>query len=940
MAEDKKLFLLDAFALIYRAHFAFIRAPRINSKGMNTSAVFGFTNVLLDLFKKEKPTHIGIVYDTHKPTFRHEEYAEYKAGRQEQPEDIQIAIPYVQKISEAFGIPNLWVDGYEADDVIGTLAKKALAQGYTVYMMTPDKDFGQLVEPGIFQFKPAYGHNPAEILGVEGIKQKWDIDDPIKVIDILGLMGDSIDNIPGLPGVGEKTAIKLVKEYGSVENLIANAAKLTGKLKQTVEENADKAILSKRLATIDINAPIEFDEKALTLDGQNDSELKELFAELEFKNISKRIFGEEDTYAPAPVKGMGDLFGTPAVPAKSKERQEEKLEVVVEAELTQLKTIENVEHDYTLLETEEEVIKLAELLHSQKEFCFDTETSGVDVIDCFAVGLSASFKPGQAWYIAIPKEGEAAKELLSPLKEVFKSEYITKIGQNVKFDLAVIEKYGLKIKGPVFDTMLAHYLIEPDQRHGMDALSQKYLNYDPVHIDVLIGKRGKKQMSMADIEPIKIRDYACEDADITLQLKTALEPLLIENNAQKLFQEVEVPLIAVLADMEKEGVRIDKQALNAYSLQLGDEMGGIEKDIYELAGMKFNINSPSQLGEVLFDKLKLDDKAKRTSKSKQYATGEEILTLLAAKHDIAQKILDYRQLQKLKSTYIDTLPLLINKHTGRVHTSYNQAVAATGRLSSTDPNLQNIPIRTERGREIRKAFIPRDENHTILSADYSQIELRLIAAISGDANMLEAFKLKTDIHTATSARVFNVPLAEVTSDMRRKAKMVNFGIIYGISAFGLSQRLRIPRSEAAEIIAQYNKQYPGINEYLHKMIEFAREHGYVETLLGRRRYLRDINSGNATVRGFAERNAINAPIQGSAADMIKVAMIHIHNEFEKRKLRSKMILQVHDELVFDALKTELEEVKSIVHEKMVHALKVDVPIEVEMGAGDNWLEAH
>ena len=636
---------------------------------------------------------------------------------------------------------------------------------------------------------------------------------------------------------------------------------------------------------------------------------------------------------------MGDLFGPAPKETKTKEKTSAP-EPIVEAEPVNLKTLENVEHDYALIDTIEGVKELAELLKAQKELCFDTETSDVNILDCFAVGLSASFKHGQAWYISIPKDEHDAKKLLAPLKEVFASEHITKIGQNVKFDLGVIGKYGLEIKGPVFDTMLAHYLIEPDQRHGMDALAQKYLNYNPITIDTLIGKKGKKQMTMADIPPATLVDYACEDADVTLQLKTALAPLLKELNAEKLFNEVEVPLIAVLSDMELEGVRIDKQALNAYSVQLGEEMAGIEKEIYEMAGMRFNLNSPSQLGEVLFDKLKLDDKAKRTSKSKQYATGEEVLTQLATKHDIAQKILDYRQMQKLKSTYIDTLPLLINKHTGRVHTSYNQAVAATGRLSSNEPNLQNIPIRTDRGREIRKAFIPRDEKHTILSADYSQIELRLIAELSGDEAMLEAFKQKTDIHTATSARVFNVPVAEVTSEMRRKAKMVNFGIIYGISAFGLSQRLRIPRSEAAEIIAEYNKQYPGINKYLQKMIEFAREHGYVETLLGRRRYLRDINSGNATIRGFAERNAINAPIQGSAADMIKVAMINIHNEIKNRKLQSKMILQVHDELVFDALKTELEELKTIVHEKMVHALKLEVPIEVEMGAGDNWLEAH
>lgn len=932
----KKLFLLDAFALIYRAHFAFIKNPRITSKGMNTSAIFGFSNSLNEILEKEKPTHIGIVYDTPKPTFRHEQFEAYKAQRQEQPEDITIAVPYIVRLATAMGIPNLMLDGYEADDVIGTLAKKAARAGYEVFMMTPDKDFGQLVEPNLYQYRPAYMGNKAEKLGVEQIKERWEISDVSQVIDILGLMGDSVDNIPGVPGVGEKTAKKLIQEYGSIENLLAHKDKIPGKLGENIRNFADQAIMSKELATIDINVPIAFNEEDLRIDGVHTEELRHLFDELEFKGLKEKYFGANGTAKKPAVLSMGGLFDIPANPLKTETAAG--AEPIIEEQ--ELSTIENTPHDYKYLSTIDECKNLAAYLSNFKEVCFDTETTGIDSHTCNIVGFSFAVKPGEAFYVGAPGSREEDLLLLNEFKGIFENETIEKIGQNIKFDIEVLKNYGVPIKGPIYDTMLAHYLIDADSRHGMDLLANKYLNYKPVSITELIGKKGKGQLNMGDLKPEDIKDYASEDADVTLKLKAKLQPLVIENNADKLLREVELPLVYVLADMEAEGIRLDVEALQNYSIQLKGEIESLEQSVYEAAGMKFNLNSPAQLGEVLFVKLQLDDKAKKTAKSKQFSTGEDVLTLLAGKHGIAQHILDYRSLQKLKSTYVDTLPLLINKATGRIHTSYNQAVAATGRLSSTDPNMQNIPIRTEKGREIRKAFIARNDDYTLLSADYSQIELRLIAELSGDEGMIKAFQDKVDIHTATSAKVFGVPLEEVTSDMRRKAKMVNFGIIYGISAFGLSQRLNIPRAEAAEIIKQYNAQYPGINGYLQKMIHFAHDHGYVETLLGRRRYLRDINSANATHRGFAERNAINAPIQGTAADMIKVAMINIHKELEKRNLKTKMLLQVHDELVFDVYKPELEEVKEFVSDKMRHALPLQIPIEVEMGNGVNWLEAH
>ncbi len=932
----KKLFLLDAMALIYRAHFAFIRTPRINSKDINTSAVFGFTNVLLDIMKKDQPTHLAIVYDTGAPTFRHEQYSEYKAGRQETPEDITIAIPYIHKMADAFGIPNISLDGYEADDLIGTLAKKAAREGYLVYMMTPDKDYGQLVEENILQLKPAYAQKPAEVYGIKEIQEKWGIETPLQVIDILALMGDSIDNIPGVPGVGEKTAAKLIKEYGSVENLIFNIDKLSGKLKESIMANMADLKMSKELATIKIDCPINFDEQALLMSEPNYEELKIIFEELEFKTLMTRVIPGMNSATPKTVKKVKP--GTPEIDLFNQtefieEDQEEKEE-------GDFLKIGDIQPDYKLINSAEERQQLITYLKTSDVLSFDTETTGLNPHLCDMVGMSFAIKEKEAFYVSVPKEKEEIKKIVQEFKELMEDENILKLAQNIKFDMLIFKNYDVEVKGPMYDTMLAHYIFEPEMRHNMDLLSRKYLNYDPIAIETLLGKKGKNQLNMSELDPMAIKDYAAEDADVVLQLKPKLDPLLKDNGGEKVFYEVEMPLVPVLASMEREGVNIDRNALQAYSVQLRDEMIETEKQVYELAGMNFNINSPAQLGEVLFDKLELDPNAKRTSKSKQYSTNEEVLSQLALKHDIAQKILDFRGMQKLKSTYVDALPLLINPITGRVHTSYNQAVAATGRLSSTDPNVQNIPIRTDRGKEIRKAFIPRNDDYLILSADYSQIELRLIAELSVEENMIQAFHDKVDIHTATSARIFGVPLDEVTSDMRRKAKMVNFGIIYGISAFGLAQRLRIPRSEAAQLIEQYNAQYPGIKRYLQTQVEFAREHGYVETLMGRRRYLRDINSANATQRGFAERNAVNAPIQGSAADMIKLAMIKIHAEMSKLNLRSKMVLQVHDELVFDVHKTELDLLKPIVESGMRNALDLKIPIEVEMGSGINWLEAH
>lgn len=932
---QKKLFLLDGMALVYRAYFAFSQNPRVTSYGFNTSAIFGYTNTVLDLIKKEKPTHIGVSFDTSAPTARHEEYELYKAHRQEQPEDITKSLPYIMAVTDALNIPILTLDGYEADDIIGTLSKKAAKEGFTVYMVTPDKDFAQLVEPNILIYKPARMGNDIEIMGVDEVLKKWEIERVEQVIDILGLWGDAVDNIPGIPGIGEKTAKTLMQKYGSIENLLAHTHELKGKQKENVENNKEQALLSKRLATIDINVPIAFNEKSLELEPANKEAIEKLFAELEFKTLAKRIFGPDEPANTQAASGTAapafDLFNQGALAQPTAQE---------DTPAPLLQNIQTVPHQYMLVQTKDEIGKLVEALLQQTEVCFDTETSALESTEADIVGLSFSFKSHEAYYIPLSENRSEATATLELFKPVFENENIVKIGQNIKYDLNILKRYGISLKGKLFDTMLAHYLIEPDLRHNMDYLSSIYLNYEPVSIETLIGKKGKNQLSMRDVALDKIKEYAAEDADITWQLKQKLQVELLQNNMQNLFEQVELPLIHVLSDIELEGIKIDDAFLNDYAQVLQQEITQLEQTIYGLAGMQFNIASPKQLGEVLFDHLKLDPKAKKT-KTGQYQTGEDVLVKLS-EHEIVGHILSIRELQKLKSTYVDALPALINPLTGRVHTSFNQAVAATGRLSSTNPNLQNIPVKTDRGREVRKAFIPRDSDYVILSADYSQIELRIIASLANEAAMIEAFKHNLDIHAATAARVYNKDITAVTPAERRNAKAVNFGIIYGQSAFGLSQSLGISRTEASQIIEEYFKQYPGIKQYMDTTINFAKEHGYVQTILGRKRYLRDINSANFTVRGFAERNAINAPIQGSAADMIKVAMIHIHKQLQQHPTikKSKMVLQVHDELLFDAHKDELDDLKNLVITEMEKAMALNVPVKAEVGIGNNWLEAH
>lgn len=918
MSTKKKLFLLDAMALIYRAYFALSKNPQINSKGQNTSAILGFANTLYDVLKNQDPSHIGVAFDTRVPTFRHESFPEYKANREKMPEDLSASIPYIIKLLKGFNIPILMVDGFEADDIIGTMSKKAEADGFTTYMMTPDKDFGQLVSDNIFMYKPARMGNKAEIWGVYEVCERFGIARPEQLIDILGLWGDASDNIPGVPGIGEKTAIKLIGEFDSVENLLKNTDKLKGKQKENVENFSEQAIMSKQLATIELNVPIDFIEDDLKRKDPDIESLKELFDELEFRNFAKRFFtglSLEDTEQPL----QGSLFDTD--------------------EQTRLKNINNTEHTYHLVDTIDKANELATKLLKEKVICFDTETTGLDPNNSELVGISFSVKPHEAWYIPISENYHEAQKIVQQFKPVFKSESIIKIGQNIKFDINILSWYDVQVAGPFFDTMIAHYLLQPDMRHNMDVLSETYLKYKPVSIEELIGKKGKNQLSMRNVDIEQVKEYAAEDADITLQLKDAFEPELKSTGTYELFEKTEMPLVPVLASMEAEGIKLDVPALNEFSVQLKHEIIRIEADIFKLAETEFNIASPKQLGEILFEKLAISSKPKKT-KTGQYKTGEDILVKLIYKHPIIEKILEYRSLTKLKSTYVDALPALVNPRDGRIHTSFNQAVAATGRLSSNNPNLQNIPIRTEKGREIRKAFIPRNNDFKLLAADYSQIELRIIAHLSKDKAMIEAFNDGRDIHTATAARVYGVGYQEVTRDMRRNAKTVNFGIIYGISAFGLSERLGIPRREAADIINSYFEKYPGIKKFMNDTIEFAKEHGYVETILGRRRYLKDINSANAVVRGFAERNAINAPIQGSSADMIKVAMINIYNELTKKELKTKMILQVHDELVFDLYKDEEDLVRSIVEKNMMNAIKLDIPVVVDMNIGNTWLEAH
>ena len=946
---SKRLFLLDAFALIFRAYYALIRNPRITSKGLNTNAQFGFTNTLFDLINREKPTHMAVCFDTFAPTERSTDFAEYKANRQETPEDLLASIDHIKRIIKGFNIPVVEVDGYEADDVIGTLAWQAADAGYDVYMVTPDKDYGQLlIHKYVYIYKPGYQGGDFEILDAKKICEKWNIDRVEQVVDILGLMGDAVDNIPGIAGIGEKTAAKLLKEYGTLENVIANADNIKGALGEKIRNGKESAILSKKLAKIITDVPVQFHEEDFRLKDWNKTELIEVFTELEFKTLGKRVLGEEfNAFQSVPVGVQTDLFGNAVVTTavqvkttvvvKESTNGEEEVALGLKAD----KNISNTPHDYKVVDTEEGINELIKELLPLKEICFDTETTGTDPNNVELVGLSFAHKIASGYYIPCSADQQATAKILEQLKPLFDDTNKLWVGQNIKYDLIVMKWYGVELKGEIFDTMLAHYLIEPEGRRNMDLLSAQYLQYEPIHIEELIGKKGKNQGNMRDVEIEKIKEYAAEDADITLQLKNVFVPLLKEKEVEKVFNEVENPLVQVLTEMEFEGVKIDVDFLKDYSIQLDMEAKAAEQRVFDCCGIKFNLGSPKQLGEVLFEHLKLDPKAKKT-KSGQYATGEDVLAKLANQHAVANDILIFRELTKLKSTYVDALPSMINPKTGRVHTCYSQAVAVTGRLSSNNPNLQNIPIRTEKGKEIRKAFIPKSKDHVLISADYSQIELRIVAAISGDQNMAEAFKQNKDIHTATAAKVYNVPESEVTKEMRYKAKSVNFGIIYGQGAFGLADNLGISRTEAKQIIDNYKKEFSGITKYMDDTINFAKENGYVKTLMGRKRWLRDINSSNFTVRSFAERNAINSPIQGSAADMIKLAMIKIHAAMQKEKLQSRMILQVHDELVFDALEKEVDVLKPLILENMKSALPLPngVPVEAEVGVGVNWLEAH
>jgi len=950
----KKLFLIDAYAIIYRAYYAFIRNPRINSKGLNTSAIFGFVNTLEDVLKREKPTHIAVAFDPKGKTFRHEAYDLYKAQREATPEDIRLAVPIIKSLVKAYNIPVLEVPGYEADDVIGTMAKKAEKEGFEVFMLTPDKDYGQLVSDHIFMYRPKHTGG-FEVMGPDEVKAKYELDSHDQVIDLLGLMGDASDNIPGCPGVGEKTAVKLLKEFGSIDVLLQRTDELKGALKTKIEENKEQIIFSRFLATIKIDVPVNFDEKSLELEPRNEPELRALFDELEFRTMSAKMGSNPFTSLPPDQPLPAITF---AKPKQSKtgqmslfddnEPQEEVVEStskivvnetpVFDENFTGLRTINETPHKYILVDTKIKRSDLISKLFMQKSFCFDTETTGLDMFISDLVGMSFSYKEGEAYYVTLPADKDEARQIVHEFKVVFESEHIEKIGQNIKFDLLMLAQYDIELKGKFFDTMIAHYLVQPELRHGMDYLAEIYLRYRTIHFEDLVGAKRKNQIDIRFVDLDLLCNYAAEDADITFRLKQVLEKELKTNALENLFYEIEMPLLKVLAIMERTGVRIDSEALRQSSVILTEEMIKLEKEIHQIAGFEFNVGSPMQVGEVLFDRLKLDDKAKKT-KTGQYSTAEDVLEKIRSKHPIIGKILDYRGLKKLLSTYIDALPQLISPVTGKVHTSYNQTVAATGRLSSTNPNLQNIPIRDEQGKEIRKAFIP-DEGCLFLSADYSQIELRIMAHLSGDANMLEAFNSGHDIHTATAAKIYKIPLDEVTSDMRRKAKTANFGIIYGISVFGLSDRLGIPRAEAKELIDGYFATYPDVKKYMDASIQRAKELGYVETLLGRKRFLPDINSQNSIVRGFAERNAINAPIQGTAADIIKIAMVHIQNRLEKENLQAKMTMQVHDELNFTVPKAELDAVRKAVVEEMQNAIQLRVPLIADCGVGDNWLEAH
>jgi DNA polymerase-1 len=942
MSTQKRLFLLDAYALIFRGYYAFIKNPRINSKGLDTSAIMGFMNSLMDVIKREKPDHLAVAFDKGGSDLRNDIYPEYKAHRDATPEAIKIAVPYIQELLRAMHIPIIEVSGYEADDLIGTIAKQAEKQNYQVFMVTPDKDFAQLVSENIFMYKPARMGNGIEIWGIPEVLAKFEIERPEQVIDFLGMMGDAADNIPGLPGVGEVTAKKLLKEFGSMENLLANTDKLKGKMKDNIEANKEKGLLSKTLATILLDCPVQFNETDYELSTPDVEKTDALFNELEFRRMAEQfdaifrkgekvvVLDEAKLYKKPQPKSEDqfDLFGS-AIDEGSEETRHQ-----------YYSSLENTEHSYQIIQGDLGIKLLLQNLQNQKSVCFDTETTGLDALHAELVGISFSYEKGKGFYVPFPENQTEAQALIEKFIPFFENENIEKIGQNLKYDLKVLSNYGITVKGKLFDTMIAHYLINPDMRHNMDILSETYLKYAPQSIEALIGKKGKNQKSMRNVPLEDIKEYAVEDADVTLQLSEIFNAELDKTETKKLFEEIEIPLVGVLASMEKEGINLDVPFLQSLSKELGDDIAQLENRIYEIAGEKFNLASPKQLGDILFDKLKIGGAKQKKTKTGQYATGEEILSYLAKDNEIVSAILDWRSLIKLQNTYVEALPLQVDPKTHRVHTDYMQAVAATGRLSSNNPNLQNIPIRTERGRQIRKAFIARDENYSLLSADYSQIELRIIAALCGEENMIKAFQQGEDIHKSTAAKVFNVPLEEVTKEQRSHAKTVNFGIIYGVSAFGLSNQTSLSRAESAALIEAYYNTYPKLKSYIQDQIESARENGFVQTILGRRRYLKDINSANAIVRGAAERNAVNAPIQGSAADIIKIAMINIHKRLNEENWKSKMLLQVHDELVFDVHNSELEKIQPMIKQEMEHAFKLEVPLEVEIGIGKDWLEAH
>jgi len=953
MSAQKRLFLLDAYALIFKGYYAFIKNPRINSKGMDTSAIMGFMNSLMDVIKREKPDHLAVAFDKGGSDYRFEMYQEYKAHRDETPEAIKIAVPYIQELLKAMHIPIVEKAGFEADDLIGTLAKQAEKEGFQVFMVTPDKDFAQLVSENIFMYKPARMGNDIEIWGIPEVLAKFEIERPDQVIDFLGMMGDAADNIPGLPGVGEKTAKKFLAEFGTLENLLANTHQLKGAIKDKIEANIELGILSKKLATILLDCPVTFDADDYELSKPDVEKTDTLFQELEFRQM-KAQFDKLYDSPPTPDGGAEEETVKKIVSKKTNDEQFDLFGFYEDGESTPslsgkvgmgLATLENTTHFYQIIQGDLPVKLLLKNLLNQTSVCFDTETTGIDALNAELVGMSFSFEKGKGFYVPFPENQEEAQHLIEKFRPFFENESIEKIGQNIKYDLKILSNYNIQVKGKLFDTMIAHYLINPDMRHNMDILSETYLKYAPKSIETLIGKKGKNQLSMRDVPLEDVKEYATEDADITFQLKEHFQPILEKVGTKKLFDEIEIPLVPVLADMEKEGIRLDVEFLKSMSVEMQKEIDAFEQQIYETAGEKFNLASPKQLGDILFDKLKIGGTKQKKTKTGQYATGEEVLSYLANEHQIVRDILEWRQMVKLQSTYIDALPNQVDKKTGRVHTDYMQTVAATGRLSSTNPNLQNIPIRTEKGRLIRKAFIARDENYTLLSADYSQIELRIIAALCGEENMIKAFQNNEDIHKSTAAKVFNVPLDEVTKEQRSHAKTVNFGIIYGVSAFGLSNQTNLSRKESAELIEAYYQTYPKLKSFMTSQVDFARENGYVETISGRRRYLKDINSANAIVRGGAERNAVNAPIQGSAADIIKIAMINIHKKLNEKNpdgsgWKSKMLLQVHDELVFDVHNSELEKIQPMIKHEMENAFKMAVPLDVEIGLGKNWLEAH